>query len=87
MLKTPPGQDQDLLRKIATTARRQRCRIGTWPRRIRVEGQTWHLIATEEYTTNAAARDLVACFTHGRDQITPGAAASVQIEKAQLLIV
>jgi hypothetical protein len=86
MLKTPPGEDQRLLRRIAITARRQRCRIGSWPLRIRVQRQTWHLIAQEEYTTNAAARDLVACFTHGADHITPGAAASIQIERSQLLV-
>jgi len=87
MLKTAPGRDQDLLRKIAQAARRQRCRLGSWPRRIRVEGYTWHLIATETYTTNAAARDLECCFTFGKDRITPGAAASIGVEKAQLLIV
>ena len=87
MLTTPPGRDQDLLRKIATTARRQRCRTGHWPRRIRVSGHTWHLIDNETYTTNATARDLVACFTHAKDSITPGAAASIHIEQQQLLIV
>jgi len=86
MLRTPPGQDQELLRRIAITARRQRCRIGEWPRRIRVSGITWHLIGVEEYTCNAGGRDLQAKFTHAADYITPGAAASIHIEKSQLLI-
>jgi hypothetical protein len=86
MMKTPPGNDQALLRRIATTARRQRGRIGQWPLRIRVNFHVWHLIDTEVYTTNAAGRDLTACFTHNKDHITPGAAASIAIEHAQLLV-
>lgn len=86
MMKTPPGNDQALLRRIATTARRQKGRIGQWPRRIRVNYHVWHLIDIETYTTNAAGRDLTACFTHSKDHITPGAAASIAIEHAQLLV-
>ena len=86
MMKTPPGNDQALLRRIATTARRQKGRLGQWPVRIRVNYHVWHLIDIEVYTTNAAARDLTACFTHNKDHITPGAAASVAIEHAQLLV-
>jgi hypothetical protein len=87
MMRTAPGADQELLRNIATTARRQRCRTGEWPRRIRIQGITWHLVAAETYTTSTAGSDSEACFTHGADRITPGAAARMQIEKAQLLIV
>ena len=86
MMSTPPGADQQLLRRIAHTARRQRCRTGSWPHRIRVDGIVWHLVDVETYRTNLAGEDREACFTHGRDSITPGTQAGAEIERIQLLI-
>lgn len=75
--RTPPANDQQLLRRLIETETRHIRRRGCPPAAFKSSGLYWHRIEHRRYYARINARELFADLTPGRRQVTPDAACII----------